>query len=207
MENLLDLYMKPYNPKCPVICIDERPCQLIDDIVVPIPMKPGNPKKIDYHYKRNGTCSIFVAVEPLTGFRHIQVKKQRTKKDYCEFMKEIAEIFSEAEKIIIVQDNLNTHDPSAFYENMSAANAFKLTNRFEMHYTPKHASWLNMAEIEISALSKQCLDRRISDIKTMKKEVKAWTKDRNVNQIKITWSFTTNIARTKLEKDYIIIRK
>jgi len=207
MENLLDLYMKPYNPKRPVICIDERPCQLIGDIVVPIPMKPGNPKKIDYHYKRNGTCSIFVAVEPLTGFRHIQVKKQRTKKEYFEFMKSLATKFPDADKIIIIQDNLNTHNPSSFYENTTPEEAFKLMKKFEMHYTPKHASWLNMAEIEISALSKQCLNRRIPDIETMKKEVKAWTKDRNIKQVKITWSFTTNKARTKLEKDYTIIRK
>ena len=207
MENLLDLYMKPYNPKRPVICIDERPCQLIGNIVVPIPMKPGNPKKIDYHYKRNGTCSIFVAVEPLTGFRHIQVKKQRTKKEYFEFMKSLATKFPDADKIIIIQDNLNTHNPSSFYENTTPEEAFKLMKKFEMHYTPKHASWLNMAEIEISALSKQCLNRRIPDIETMKKEVKAWTKDRNIKQVKITWSFTTNKARTKLEKDYTIIRK
>jgi len=202
MEDVLDVYERPYDPKRPQICFDERPCQLIEDILVPIPMKPDSPKKIDYHYKRNGTCCIFVAVEPLTGFRFIQVRKQRKKKDYCEFMKQLATQFPQAENIVLVQDNLNTHNPSSFYENMSASEAFKLMKFFEMHYTPTKGSWLDMAEIEISALSKQCLDRRIPDIETMRKEVDAWTKDRNKKQVKITWQFTKNKARDKFKNHY-----
>ena len=186
--------------KHPVICVDERPCQLIGNIVVPIPMKPGSPKKIDYHYKRNGTCSVFVAVEPLTGFRHIQVKKQRTKKEYFEFMKSLAE------KIVIIQDNLNTHNASSFYENTTPEKAFKLMKIFEMCFTPKKASWLNMAEIEISALSKQCLERRIPDIVTMKKEINAWVKDRVEKKVKIKWSFTKNNSRIKLQNHYSKVR-
>ena len=206
MERVIDLYEQPYNPKRPVICIDERPCQLIGNIVVPIPMKPGNPKKIDYHYKRNGTCSVFVAVEPLTGFRFIQVRKRRTKKDYFEFMKELEAKFPEAEKIIIIQDNLNTHNASSFYENTTPEEAFKLMKKFELCYTPKKASWLNMAEIEISALSKQCLDRRIPDIVTMKKEIIAWVKDRVEKKVKIKWSFTKNNSRIKLQNHYYKVR-
>ena len=204
MERVLDLYEHPYNPKFPVICFDERPCQLIGNILVPIPMKPGSPKKIDYHYKRNGTCCIFVAVEPLTGFRLIRVFKNRTKKEYCEFMKELASYFPEAEKIIIVQDNLNTHNPSSFYENLPAEKAFNLMNRFDMIYTPIKGSWLNMAEIEIAALSKQCLDRRIPDIETMKREVDAWVKDRNRKQVKINWRFTNTVARKTFKRFYPI---
>lgn len=206
MERVIDLYEQPYSPKRPVICVDERPCQLIDNTVVPIPMKPGSPKKIDYHYKRNGTCSVFVAVEPLTGFRYIQVKKRRTKKEYFEFMKSLAAKFPEAEKIIIIQDNLNTHNPSSFYENTTAEEAFKLMKKFEMCYTPKKGSWLNMAEIEISALSKQCLDRRIPDIVTMKKEIIAWVKDRVEKKVKIKWSFTKNNSRIKLQNHYYKVR-
>ena len=169
-------------------------------------MKPGSPKKIDYHYKRNGTCSVFVAVEPLTGFRHIQVKKQRTKKEYFEFMKSLAAKFSETEKIIIIQDNLNTHNASSFYENTTPEKAFKLMKIFEMCFTPKKASWFNMAEIEISALSKQCLDRRIPDIVTMKKEINAWVKDRVEKKVKIKWSFTKNNSRIKLQNHYSKVR-
>ena len=202
MERVLDWYEQPYNPRIPVICVDERPCQLIGNIVVPIPMKPGSPKKIDYHYKRNGTCSVFVAIEPLTGFRHIQVKKQRTKKEYFEFLKSLAAKFPDVDKIIIIQDNLNTHNPSSFYENTRPEEAFKLMKKFEMCYTPKKASWLNMAEIEISALSKQCLNRRIATMDEMIREVNAWVKNRIKKQIKINWQFTKNNSRIKLQNHY-----
>jgi len=144
MEKILDLYEQPYNVRRPVVCFDERPCQLIDDVVVPLPMKPGASKRQDYHYKRNGVCSIFIAFEPLRGKRFVQVRKRRTKEDYAEFMKELAEVhYLDAEKIVLIQDNLNTHTPGSFYEIFEPEDAFTLAERFEMHYTPKKASWLN----------------------------------------------------------------
>ncbi len=202
MEKVLDYYEKPYDPNYPVICFDERPCQLIDDILQPMPVAEGKVKREDYHYTRNGTAAVLSAIEPLTGNRIIDVREQRTKKDYSEFMEKIAEGYPNANKIVLIQDNLNTHNPSSFYENMSAKEAFKLSERFEMVYTPKKASWLNMAEIEFSALSKQCLDRRIGNLKTLAKEVKAWSNLRNKKQLKINWQFTKNKAREKFKRHY-----
>ena len=152
MEKVLDIYEQPYNPLRPVICFDERPCQLLGDVLMPIPMKPGRVERQDYHYERNGTCVVLMAVEPLAGHRIVKVTKRKTKEDYAEFMKELASYYSDADKIVLVQDNLNTHNPSSFYELFDAPEAFALSERFEMVYTPKKASWLNMAEIELSAL-------------------------------------------------------
>lgn len=202
MEQLLDLYEKGYDPEYPVVCFDERPTQLISNVIAPVAMKPGAVKKIDYHYKRNGTCSILSAIEPLTGRRLVEVRKQRKKPDYAEFMKTLERKYPKAKKIILVQDNLNTHNPSSFYETFSAPKAFGLTERFEMVYTPKSASWLNMAEIEFSALSKQCLDRRIGDIKELTNQVLIWSKEREQKKIKIKWQFTKQDARIKLKRHY-----
>ena len=202
----MDLYEKSYDSEYPVVCFDERPAQLISDVVVPLAMKPGSVKKIDYHYKRNGTCSILSAIEPLTGRRLVNVRKQRKKPDYAEFMKTLARNYPKAKKIILVQDNLNTHNPSSFYEAFSAPKAFDLTQRFEMVYTPKKASWLNMAEIEFSAMSKQCLDRRIGDIKELTEQVLVWTKQREQKKIKINWQFTKEQARKKLKRHYNRVR-
>ena len=202
MEKVLDVYERPYDPKRPVVCFDERPCQLLGDVLMPLPMKPGKVKKEDYHYERHGTCVVLMAVEPLAGKRKVQVTKQKTKKDYAQFMKGLSTSYPEAEKIVLVQDNLNTHNPSSFYETMSAQEAFALSERFEMVYTPKKASWLNMAEIELSALSKQCLDRRIPERKTLRSEVETWVRRRNRKKTKITWNFTKNQARNKFEKYY-----
>lgn len=202
MEQVLDCYEKPYNPAYPVICFDERPCQLIEDVMKPMPIQEGKPKREDYHYKRNGTATVLAAVEPLIGKRIVEVREQKTKKDYAEFMIEVSKQYPKAKKIILIQDNLNTHNPSSFYENMPAKEAFALSQRFEMIYTPKKASWLNMAEIEFSALSKQCLDRRIGDLKVLMTEVNAWAKKRNKNKIKINWQFTKNNARGKFERFY-----
>lgn len=203
MEKILDLYEQPYNPKRPLICYDERPCQLISDVVLPLPMKPGSPRRQDSHYKRNGICSILIAFEPLTGKRFIRVCRQGTKKEYSEFMEELADVhYREAEKIVLAQDNLNTHTPGSFYENYSAGEAFRLAQRFEMHYTPKRGSWLNMVEIELSILSKQCLDRRIGDINTLGREVKAWVEERNRQGATIQWRFTKKNARDKLKRFY-----
>lgn len=206
MEQVLDTYEQPYDPRRPVICFDERPCQLLGDILMPIPMKPGRVERQDYHYKRNGTCVVLMAVEPLAGHRMVKVTEQKTKKDYAEFMKSLASRYSDAEKIILVQDNLNTHNPSSFYEVFDAPEAFALSQRFEMVYTPKKASWLNMAEIELSALSKQCLDRRIDQKRVLAKEVMAWSAKRNRLSTKITWHFTKTKAREKLDKVYQTIR-
>lgn len=207
MEDVLGVYERPYDPKQPQICFDERPCQLIDDVLVPLPMKPGQPKREGYQYKRNGVCTVFIAFEPLTGWRFVQVRKQRTKKDYAEFMQAIAQYFAQAEKIVIVQDNLNTHNPSSFYTILEPEQALNLAARFEMHYTPTKASWLNMVEIELSILSKQCLDRRIADIETLEREVLAWVELRNAKRATIDWQFTQNKARDKFQKFYPIPSK
>jgi hypothetical protein len=205
MEQVLDIYERPYDPDYPVVCFDERPCQLLGDVLMPIPMRPGRVERQDYEYKRNGTCVVLMAVEPLAGRRVITVTERRTKKDYAEFMKALAASYPEADKIVLVQDNLNTHNPSSFYEAFPAAEAFALAQRFKMVYTPKKASWLNMAEIELSALSKQCLDRRIAEMKTLASQVVRWSKQRNRLKAGISWNFTKNDARNKLSRHYVTI--
>jgi len=207
MEQVLDYYERPYDPDYPLICFDERPCQLIEDVLQPMPVKEGQTKREDYHYKRNGTAVVLSAIEPLSGERITEVREQKTKKDYAEFMQKVAKQYPDAKKIILVQDNLNTHNPSSFYENMPAKEAFALSQRFEMIYTPKKASWLNMAEIEFSALSKQCLDRRIGNFKTLESEVNAWVKQRNKSKVKIHWQFTKNHAREKFQRFYKDIKR
>ena len=202
MEQVLDIYERPYDPDYPVVCYDERPCQLLGDVLMPIPMKPGRVERQDYEYERNGTCVVLMAIEPLAGRRVITVTKRRTKKDYAGFMKALAASYPAAEKIVLIQDNLNTHNPSSFYEAFPAAEAFAMSQRFEMVYTPKKASWLNMAEIELSALSKQCLDRRIAEMKTLATQVGSWTKQRNRLKAGISWNFTKNDARNKLSRHY-----
>lgn len=205
MEQVLDIFERPYDPTYPVVCFDERPCQLRGDVRMPIPMKSGRVERQDYEYQRNGTCVVLLAVEPLAGHRVVTVTERRTKNGYAGFMKAVASSYPDAVKIILVQDNLNTHNPSSFYETFPAAEAFDLAQRFEMRYTPKKACWLNMAEIELSALSKQCLDRRIAEIRTLAVEVKAWTKRRNRLKAGISWNFTKNDAREKLSRLYNII--
>jgi len=207
MEQVLDIYEKPYDHRRPVVCFDERPCQLLSDVLLPISMKSGHVMREDYHYKRHGTCAVLMAVEPLAGRRFATVTEQKTKKDYAEFMKTLAARYPDAEKIVLVQDNLNTHTPSSFYEVFPAHEAFALAQRFEMVYTPKKASWLNMAEIELSALSKQCLDRRISEMHILAREVASWFNARNRARIKISWQFTKNDARKKLNNAYNTLRK
>jgi hypothetical protein len=203
MEDVLHEYAQPYDPLRPLICFDERPCQLIGDIIVPIPMKPGKLKREDYEYKRNGTCCVLLAFEPHTGFRYVQVRERRTAVDYAQFMKYFVDLhYPAAECIRLVQDNLNTHTPGSFYEVFPPEEAFNLAQKFELHYTPKKGSWLNMAEIEFSALSKQCLDRRIPDIETLEKETLAWAEKRNKKCKTVNWKFTKNNAREKLKNKY-----
>jgi hypothetical protein len=202
MEDILHLYELAYDPKRPLICVDERPCQLIEDILVPLPMAPGQSKREDYHYKRNGVCTLFIAFEPLTGRRWVQVRKQRTKKDYAEFMQELAKQFPKADQLVIVQDNLNTHSPGSFYAAFRPEQAWALAQRFEMHYTPTQASWLNMVELELSTLCRQCLDRRIGDMQTLEREVLAWVKERNAKRATVHWQFTKSKARDKFSRFY-----
>jgi hypothetical protein len=202
MEDVLDIYEQPYDPKHPVLCFDERPCQLIGDAIVPIPIKPGSPKKEHYEYVRNGTCCIFMAFEPHKGKRFVRVKERRTMVDYADFMKMLANQYPEAEAIRLVQDNLNTYTAGSFYEALPPENAFTLAKRFEYHYTPKKGSWLNMAEIELSALSKQCLDRRIADMKKLSDEVGSWERDRNEIGVTVRWRFNKDKARVKLQRHY-----
>jgi hypothetical protein len=202
MEDVLDLYEQPYDPKRPIICFDERPCQLIGDVIVPIPIKPGSSKKEHYEYIRNGTCCIFLAFEPRTGKRMISVKEHRTKVDYADFMKILAQNYSYADTILLVQDNLNTHTSGSFYNAIPPDKAFELAKRFEYHYTPKKGSWLNMAEIELSALSKQCLDRRIGNMQMLAAEVGNWERERNEIGATVRWKFNKDNARVKLQRHY-----
>jgi hypothetical protein len=206
MEDVLDQYELPYDPKHPLICMDEMPCQLIGDVLVPVIPKPGKPKRIDYEYVRNGTCCVFIAFDPHTSWRMVRVKEHRTKADYADFMKEVAQHYPDAEYIRVVQDNLNTHSAGSFYEALPPEEAFELAKKFEFHFTPKKGSWLNMAEIEFSALSRQCLNRRIGDIKTLAKEAGTWEHDRNKIRATVRWQFTKTKAREKFYRHYLKIR-
>jgi hypothetical protein len=203
MEELLWLYALSYDPQYPVVCFDERPCFLIGDRVEPIAMQTGQVRKEHYAYKKLGSCALFAAIEPLTGFRFAQVHQRRTKKEYTLFCLALAAQFPEAIKIRLVQDNLNTHDTSAFYENLPADQARALAERFEFYYTPKSASWLNMIEIEFSALTRQCLKRRIPTLEELEREVLAIIADRKAKQILITWQFSIQSARSKLNSHYV----
>jgi hypothetical protein len=202
MEDVLHLYNLPVDDKRPLICFDERPAQLLGEVATPLPMKEGKPARFDYEYERQGTAVLLVAFEPLTGQRIVETSQQRTKSDYCRFMQRVAEMFPTAGKIVLVQDNLNTHNASSFYENLEPAAAFALAQRFEMHYTPKKGSWLNMAELELSALSRICLSRRIGSIEQLDREVQAIVKERNELQIKVEWQFSIAQAREKLSRHY-----
>lgn len=202
MEKILHLYSLPYDPRFPVVCFDERPCFLIGDVVQPINTQPGKVAKEHYSYSKNGSCSLLASIEPLTGQRLAMVYERRTKKEYALFLKELAKSYPDAEKIILVQDNLNTHNESSLYETFDAKEAFEIAQRFECFYTPKSASWLNMIEIEFSALSRQCLNRRIPSMEQLEKEVIAIVKERMEKKILINWQFSITTAREKLKKGY-----
>lgn len=204
MEEVLDIYKRPYNPKQPVICMDESSKQLIKETRQPLPMKPGDVEKIDTEYERNGTASIFMAFEPLQGLRFTKTTEQRTRTDWAYYIREIVdnEQYKDAEKIIFVMDNLNTHHKFSLYETFEPSEAKRIADRFDIHYTPKHGSWLNMAEMELSHLSRQCLDQRLGEKAILDEEVKAWTRVRNEKKITANWQFTTADARVKLRKLY-----
>jgi hypothetical protein len=203
LEIILQLYLLPYNPKKPVICFDERPCFLIGDTVEGIEMKKGEPQKENYSYSKHGSCCILASIEPLTGKRVVNVRKQRRKKEFALFFKYLATQYPDAEVITVVLDNLNTHCYSSFYHVFDAQEASDLGKRFRFVYTPKSASWLNMIEIEFSALSRQCLNRRISSLNELSKEVFSYFNERSEKKVKITWQFTCQAARKKLNRHYV----
>jgi len=203
MESVLDVYKTPYDKRYPVVCMDESPKQLIKQTRIPIARKPGQDAKEDYEYSRQGVANIFMANEPLKGKRYIRIKKSKTKKDWAYFVRYIADqLYPRAVKIRLVMDNLNTHTPSALYETFPPEEAKRIWDRFEFIYTPKHGSWLNMAEIELNVLMGQCLNRRIDAMTTIRKEARAWEKDRNNKKAKINWQFKTDDARIKLKRLY-----
>ena len=202
MEEVLRLYNLPYDEKRPVVCFDELPVQLIGDLIEPLEMKTGKPTRFDYEYKRAGTASLLVAIEPLTGRRLVETSRQRTKADYSRFLQRVNREWDRAEKVVLVQDNLNTHNAGSFYENLPAEGAFELAQRFEMHYTPKKGSWLNIAELELSALARTCLRRRISSIEELDGEVQAIVKERNEMRVRVDWQFSIPQAREKLSRHY-----
>lgn len=205
MEAVLDVYAQPYDADYPVVCFDERPCFLIADTITPLPTECGKIAKQHYSYEKNGSCCLLAAIEPLQGKRIAQVYERRTKKEYMQFMQILASTYPQAKKIVVVQDNLNTHNSSSFYEHLPADEAKQLAERFEFHYTPKSASWLNMIEIEFSALSKQCLNRRIGTKQQLEQQVNAIIKERNDKQININWQFSIQTARTKLNNRYTAV--
>jgi hypothetical protein len=203
MEDVIEVYQRPHDPDRPVVCVDETSKQLIVETRTPIPAKPGQPRRIDYEYKRNGTANLFMSFAPLEGWRQVKVTDRHAGVDYAQILKELSDThFPQSSKIVLVQDNLSTHKPASLYEAFPAEEARRLVERFEWHYTPKHGSWLDMAECELSVLSSQCLDRRIPDKESLIKEVAAWEKDRNRNHAKADWQFTTADARVKLKRLY-----
>jgi len=207
MEDVLEVYSRPYNPKKPVICMDEKPMQLLDHVREPLTMKPGSIEKVDSEYSREGTCSIFIYTEPLGGWREAEALLHRTKVDWAHKTKWLLdEKYPDAEIVVLVSDNLNTHNTSSLYEAFPPEEAFRLAQRLELHYTPKHGSWLNIAECELSALAAQCLgNRRFADIAALNIELKAWHTRRNSTQKGVDWHFTTADARIKLKKLYPVI--
>jgi transposase len=207
LEDVLEVYQRPLDPAHPVICRDETSQQLVGEIRLPLPAEPGQGQREDDEYERRGVANVFLFCEPLTGWREFQVTERRTRTDWALAMRELSDRhYLTAERITVVLDNLNTHGPASFYEAFAPHEARRLAERFEFHYTPKHGSWLNMAEIEFSVLSRQCLDRRIGDAETLQREIQAWKQQRNRARRSVDWQFTTTDARTKLKRLYPIIQ-
>ncbi len=206
MEDVLEVYTRPADPEYPLVCMDETNKQLLSEVRDPLPAQAGQPQRVDYEYKREGVADLFMFFDPLLGKRFVKVTDQRTRRDWAQAMKELADYqYPLAKKIVVVMDNLNTHSPASFYETFEPQEARRLNERFEFHYTPKHGSWLNMAEIELGILIRQCLCRRIPDKSTLEKEVRAWQNDRNAKVVKVVWRFTTADARIKLRHLYPVI--
>ena len=203
MEDVLDVYKRPYDLNYPMVCMDETSKQLIGETRTPVPAQPGQPARYDYEYRRNGVMNLFMMFEPLAGRRQVNVTDRRTKTDWAKCIRELVdETYPDAEKIVLVMDNLNTHSPASLYEAFEPSEAKRIADRLEVHYTPKHGSWLNMAEIELGILGRQCLDQRMDQSDTLKREVAAWQTERDAAKVKINWQFTTADARIKLKKLY-----
>ncbi len=203
MEDVLDLYEEPHDPQRPWVCFDECPYQMVSETQTPQPMTAEHPRRIDYEYKREGTANLFLFLQPQIGWRHVEVTAQRTAQDFAHCMQALVDVhFPAADKIRVVLDNLNTHTPAALYETFAPAEAHRLARKLEFHHTPKHGSWLNMAELEFSVLSRQCLDRRLPSQDRVRAEIAAWEAERNAEKRTICWSFTTTDARTKLDRLY-----
>jgi transposase len=203
MEDVLDLYAEPYDPRRPVVCTDERPCQLLADVLEPLPMQPGRPRRIDYEYERKGTCNLFIAFQPLQSWRQLKLTERRTKADFAYWLQELVDVhFPEADVIRLVLDNLNTHALGCLYEVFDPAEAHRIARKLEFHFTPKHASWLNMAELEFSVLVRQCLKQRIPSLEAMHLIIQAWQLHRNTKLATINWRFSTFDARSRLSSLY-----
>jgi len=203
MEDVLDVYQRPYDPKRPQVCLDEASKQLLADVREPLPMKPGQVERFDNEYVRGGTANLFMLFEPLAGKRHIEVTARRTGVDFAHVLKDLVDVhYPEAEVIVLVMDNLNTHTPASLYEAFAPVEAKRLADKFEIHYTPRHGSWLNMAEIELSVLSRQCLSERMSDKTRLVEQIAAWEFQRNARSMRVNWRFTTADARIKLKRLY-----
>lgn len=203
MEDVLEVYHQPYEPKHPMICMDEQPVQLIKETRTPLPAQPGHPKAVDYEYERNGTACLFIFTEPLSGWRKVVVRQRRTAVDWAvEIQRLLDEDYPDSQTITLVCDQLNTHKPASLYSAFSAPTARRLAEKLQIHYTPKHGSWLNIAENELSALTRQCLDRRIPDLETLERETRAWYIERNRLQKSVDWQFTTADARIRLKRLY-----
>jgi DDE superfamily endonuclease len=207
MEDVLAVYTRPYDPWRPQVCLDETSRQLLAQVTPPRPVAPGQPAREDYEYQRRGVCNLFVVCEPLAGWRDVMVSDRRTRIDWAHCVKDLVDVhYPHAERIVLVQDNLNTHTPASLYETFEPVEAKRLADRLELHYTPKHGSWLNMAEIELAVLAEQCLDRRLADRATLEREVAAWQAARNADGRGVDWRFTTEDARIKLKHLYPAIQ-
>ncbi len=203
MEDVLEVYKRPHDPKRPVVCMDEQPTQLIKETRRPMPCAPGSPAKYDYEYERNGTANNFMFTEPLGDWRKVNVRARKTKRDWAEEIRELVNVdYPDAEKIVLVMDNLNTHTPGALYEAFTPEEARRIRDRLEIHYTPRHGSWLNIAEIELSVFTRQCLARRMPELTALRSEAAAWSRDRNAAEKRVDWQFTTEKARIKLKRLY-----
>ena len=203
MEDVLEVYAMPYDEEIPLICMDEQPFQFLDETREPIPMRPGSARKEDYEYVRKGTCSIFIFTEPLVGWRHVHATARRTKRDWAKQIQELLEVhYPHAKRIRLVMDNLNTHAISSLYETFPPEVALRLAKRLEIHYTPKHGSWLNIAEIELNVMTKQCLGRRIPDLASLQSQLSPWEHHRNASSRSVDWQFHTVDARDKLKSLY-----
>lgn len=207
MEDVLDVYAQPLDSQEPIVCMDEQPVQLVKEVREPIPAAPGRPKRVDYEYERAGTANIFMFCEPLSGWRHVEVTEHRTRLDWAYQVRDMLDgRYADVAKVKLVMDNLNTHGIGSLYEAFPPAEARRLAKRLDIHYTPKHGSWLNIAENELSALTKQCLKRRIGSVAEMRREVAAWEGSRNADQIRVHWRFTIDRARQKLHDVYPLIQ-